>query len=276
MIAKSTLQARMEQIKHKILVLSGKGGVGKSTVSTQLAMVLAAQGHKVGVLDVDICGPSVPLMLGVEDKEIVQCSEGWVPVYADAEQRLSVMSIGFLLKNKTDPVIFRGPKKNAMIKQFLEDVYWGSLDYLVVDCPPGTSDEHLAVLESLRDCQPDGAVLVTTPQGVALDDVRKEINFSRKLGCPVLGLIENMSGFVCPHCSECTPIFMSGGGETLAEEFGIPFLGKIPIEPQLGSCGEQGKMYAEVYPESQVAKALQTIVHGICEQTEANMEVDGE
>jgi len=215
---------------------------------------------KVGILDVDICGPSVPLLLGVENKEILQCSEGWVPVFADDEQRLSVMSIGFLLKGRDDAVIFRGPKKTAMIRQFLQDVYWGSLDYLVVDCPPGTSDEHISMLENLRDCDPDGAILVTTPQGVALDDVRKEISFCRKSGLNVLGLVENMSGFVCPHCADCTPIFSSGGGEALAGEFAIPFLGRIPIYPQLGSCAEKGQNFTQSFPETPVTSAVTTIV----------------
>merc|ERR1711939_233571 len=161
-----TLQQRMSAIKHKILVLSGKGGVGKSTLATQLAQLLVAEGQTVGLLDIDICGPSVPLLLGLEDREVLQCSEGWVPVFADAEKRLAVMSIAFLLKGRDDAVIFRGPKKTAMIRQFLQDVYWGSLDYLIVDSPPGTSDEHISMLESLRDCEPDGAVLVTTPQAV--------------------------------------------------------------------------------------------------------------
>lgn len=225
-----------------------------------------------GILDVDICGPSVPLLLGLEGRDIMQCSEGWVPVFADQEQRLAVMSIGFLLKGRDDAVIFRGPKKTAMIRQFLQDVYWGELDYLVVDCPPGTSDEHISMLENLRDCHPDGAVLVTTPQAVALDDVRKEISFCRKSSLNVLGLIENMSGFVCPHCDECTPIFSAGGGARLSEEFGIPFLGTIPIYPDLGTLTAEGKNFTQACPDTPVTAAVDKIVSGIRKQCDRHEE----
>ncbi|KAI8080991.1 cytosolic Fe-S cluster assembly factor CFD1 [Thamnidium elegans] len=188
-------------IKNIVLVLSGKGGVGKSSVTTQLALSLVDQGKKVGVLDIDLTGPSIPRMLGLDGMKVHQASQGWVPVYADANQRLSCMSIGFLLTNKNDSVVWRGPKKNAMIKQFLQDVYWGELDYLLIDTPPGTSDEHIGIVEYLKEFNPDGAVIVTTPQGVAIADVRKEISFCNKVKLPILGVVENMSGFVCPHCS---------------------------------------------------------------------------
>ncbi|CAO3666133.1 unnamed protein product [Rhizopus stolonifer] len=194
-------------IKHIVLVLSGKGGVGKSSVTTQLALGLVHQGKKVGVLDIDLTGPSIPRMLGLDGKKIHQASQGWIPVYADENQRLSCMSIGFLLQSKNDSVVWRGPKKNAMIKQFLQDVYWGELDYLLIDTPPGTSDEHISVVEYLKSCNPDGAVIVTTPQAVAIADVRKEISFCRKVNMPILGVVENMSGYVCPHCAVCLNIF---------------------------------------------------------------------
>ncbi|KAL6054127.1 Nucleotide-binding protein 2 [Balamuthia mandrillaris] len=254
------LVERMGQIKHKVLVLSGKGGVGKSTVSAQLAMALAKAGKKVGLLDVDLCGPSVPKLVGLEDKGVHKSSEGWVPVYADKEQRLSVMSIGFLVEDKNAPVVWRGPKKNAVIKQFLEDVYWGPLDYLVVDTPPGTSDEHISITEFLGNFNPDGAVIVTTPQGVSLTDVRKEISFCRKINLPVLGVIENMSGFVCPCCQEVTNIFSKGGGEAMAADLKVPFLGRVPLDPNLTTCGEQGKCFLEEHPQSPSLQALQSFV----------------
>lgn len=225
--------ANLAKVKHIILVLSGKGGVGKSTVTVQLAYALREAGKRVGILDIDLCGPSIPVLLNLENQEIHQCENGWVPVYTDKEQRLGVMSIAFLLANSSDPVVWRGPKKNSMIKQFLTDVYWQDIDYLIIDTPPGTSDEHISVVENIQPWNPDGAILVTTPQGVAIGDVRREIAFCRKTGVNILGLIENMSGFVCPTCSECTNIFSSGGGEALANHSKINFLGRIPIDPKM-------------------------------------------
>ncbi|KAK9374595.1 P-loop containing nucleoside triphosphate hydrolase protein [Lipomyces chichibuensis] len=222
----------LSQIRHIVLVLSGKGGVGKSSITTQLALSLVQLGHSVGVLDIDLTGPSLPRMFGLESKKIHQSSQGWVPVYTDASKRLCVMSIGFLLKDRGDSVVWRGPKKSAMIRQFVRDVVWGELDYLLIDTPPGTSDEHIAIAEQLRDAKPDGAVLVTTPQAVATADVRKELSFCRKVGFDVLGVVENMSGFICPHCAECSHIFSKGGGEELAKQYDVPFLGAVPIDPQ--------------------------------------------
>lgn len=225
--------ANLSKVKHIILVLSGKGGVGKSTVTVQLAYALKQAGKRVGILDVDLCGPSIPVLLNLEKHEIHQCADGWVPVYTDQDQQLGVMSIAFLLHNNTDPIVWRGPKKNAMIKQFLTDVYWQDLDYLIIDTPPGTSDEHISVVENIQEWKPDGAILVTTPQGVAIGDVRREISFCKKTGVKILGLIENMSGFVCPTCSDCTNIFSSGGGEKLAAHADIKFLGRVPIDPKV-------------------------------------------
>ncbi|XP_076461202.1 cytosolic Fe-S cluster assembly factor NUBP2 homolog [Babylonia areolata] len=226
---------RLQSVQHVIVVLSGKGGVGKSTVAVQLAIALKNKNKKVGLLDVDLCGPSIPKMFNLEDKSIHQCSEGWLPVYVDSEQNLGVMSIGFLLENNTEAIIWRGPKKTAMIRQFLSDVHWQDTEYLIIDTPPGTSDEHISVMENLRAFNPDGAILVTTPQAVAVGDVRRELTFCRKTGIPVIGIIENMSGYKCPHCSECTNIFSSGGGEALAKEAGVQFLGCIPIDNKLSS-----------------------------------------
>ncbi|XP_074648204.1 cytosolic Fe-S cluster assembly factor NUBP2 homolog [Tubulanus polymorphus] len=259
----------LSNIKHVILVLSGKGGVGKSTVSTQLALGLKDAGFKVGLLDVDLCGPSIPRMLNLENHDIHQCPEGWVPVYVDQEQRLSVMSIGFMV-SKDDAVVWRGPKKNGMIKQFFNDVFWGDLDYLIVDTPPGTSDEHITVVENMKQFLPKGAVLVTTPQAVSVGDVRREITFCKKTGIPILGVIENMSGFVCPHCTECTNVFSKGGGESLAKQTGVPFLGCIPLDPQLTRSLEEGKSFVDLFPNSSTRNSIIEIINAITESCTQN------
>ncbi|KAK2178176.1 hypothetical protein NP493_556g00056 [Ridgeia piscesae] len=258
----------LSSVKHIIVILSGKGGVGKSTVATQLALALRNEGNKVGLLDVDICGPSIPKMLNLQDKEVFQCSDGWVPVFVDKEQTLGVMSIGFLLHSSSDAIVWRGPKKNAMIKQFLRDVYWRQLDYLIIDTPPGTSDEHLSVVENIRQYNPDGAVLVTTPQAVSTGDVRREATFCKKTGIPVIGLVENMSGFVCPHCSECSNVFSKGGGEALAAQLDVPFLGCIPLDPQLTQSLEDGKNFLDLFPESATRTAVQKVTTAILEQVQ--------
>ncbi|PVU87467.1 hypothetical protein BB561_006315 [Smittium simulii] len=219
-MAGSTDFPGLEKVKHIVLVLSGKGGVGKSSVSVQLAVALKELGNKVGILDLDLCGPSIPRMLGVEKSKIHQASSGWVPVYITPDRNFSVMSIGFLLPDKNSSVVWRGPKKS-------------DLDYLIIDTPPGTSDEHLSVVENLQALKLDGAILVTTPQAVSLVDVRKELNFCHQVKLPVLGLVENMSGYVCTNCKECTNIFSSGGGKKLAEEFKLNFFGSVPIDPSL-------------------------------------------
>ncbi|PWN45139.1 P-loop containing nucleoside triphosphate hydrolase protein [Ceraceosorus guamensis] len=230
---------RLQNVKNLIIVLSGKGGVGKSSVTSQLALSLASQSdpitglrNKVGVLDVDLTGPSIPRMLGLDGQAVRQSSDGWVPVYADREQSLAVMSVGFLLRSKNDSVVWRGPKKNAMIKQFLGDVRWGPLDYLILDTPPGTSDEHISLLEYLHHFNPS-AIMVTTPQALSLADNLRSLDFTKKVNLPLLGLVENMSGYVCPHCTECTNVWGKGGGEALAGREGLRFLGRIPIDPGL-------------------------------------------
>ncbi|KAI7849249.1 cytosolic Fe-S cluster assembly factor CFD1 [Circinella umbellata] len=256
-------------VKHIVLVLSGKGGVGKSSVTTQLALSLVEKGHKVGIMDVDLTGPSIPRMLGLDGHQVHQSSKGWVPVYADDKQSLACMSIGFLLSNKNDSVVWRGPKKTAMIKQFLQDVCWGELDYLLIDTPPGTSDEHIATIENLKEYSPDGAVVVTTPQGVAISDVRKELSFCKKVKLPVLGVVENMSGFVCPHCTECTNIFASGGGEAMANEYGIEFLGRVPIDPEFTTMVEtdgEGS-YVKSFEKSNLFPIFKTISKRVVELT---------
>ncbi|XP_064620947.1 cytosolic Fe-S cluster assembly factor NUBP2 homolog [Lineus longissimus] len=256
----------LASVKHVILVLSGKGGVGKSTFATQLVLGLKQAGKKVGILDVDLCGPSIPRMFNVENQDVHQCPDGWVPVFADKDQQVGVMSIGFLLSSKDEAVIWRGPKKNAMIKQFIEDVYWRDLDYLVIDTPPGTSDEHITVVENIKKCNPDGAILVTTPQAVAVGDVRRELTFCKKTRIPVIGIVENMSGFVCSHCSECTNVFSKGGGELLAEQGKVPFLGCIPLDPQLTQSLEDGKSFIDLFPQSSTRQAIVDIVEKILQR----------
>ncbi|XP_072385888.1 cytosolic Fe-S cluster assembly factor Nubp2 homolog [Diabrotica undecimpunctata] len=251
----------LDSVKHIILVLSGKGGVGKSTVSTQLSLVLTEKGYKVGILDIDLCGPSIPYLLQLEGKDVHQANEGWIPVFFDNNQNLAVMSIGFLLNDRNSSIVWRGPKKTSMVKQFLTDVCWGDLDYLIIDTPPGTSDEHITVMETLKTVKCDGAIIVTTPQQVSIEDVRKEITFSKKTGIPILGLIENMSGFVCPHCSDCTNIFSKGGGESLAELTEIPLLGTLPIDPQVGEL--LGKCCIKEFPDSPLSKEFNNIVNKI-------------
>ena len=214
------IRHRMSQIKHKILVLSGKGGVGKSTVAANMAVSLSLTGKNVGLLDIDIHGPSIPKILNLEDKKLMALGDAIMPVPVSAN--LVVMSIGFMLQDRDNPVIWRGPMKYQMIKQFLKDVQWGRLDYLIIDSPPGTGDEPLSVIQLLE--KPDGAVIVTTPQQLALSDVRKGVSFCRSLNLPVIGVIENMSGFICPKCRGKTDIFKSGGGENMALEMNIPFL----------------------------------------------------
>lgn len=230
---------RLQNVKHIIIVLSGKGGVGKSSVSVQLALSLYSlpSSPRVGILDTDLTGPSIPRMLGIETNPVHQSSDGWVPVFADGSSaRLACMSVGFLLKRRDDSVVWRGPKKNAMIRQFLSDVRWGDLDFLVIDTPPGTSDEHLSLMEHLAPLQSLSrlsSVIVTTPQIVALSDTMKCVSFTRTVSLPIVGLIENMSGYACPCCGEITNVFSTGGGEAMANREGLTFLGALPIDTQL-------------------------------------------
>ncbi|KAJ6575342.1 cytosolic Fe-S cluster assembling factor CFD1 [Mycena capillaripes] len=237
--AETPVSRRLQSVKHIIIVLSGKGGVGKSSVSTQLALNLyhSTPTARVGILDVDLTGPSIPRMLGLDGHGVHQSSDGWVPVYADgAAARLACMSVGFLLKNKGDSVVWRGPKKNGMIRQFLSDVRWGDLDYLVIDTPPGTSDEHLSLLEHMAPVHSRlSSVIVTTPQAVALMDAMKCLSFTRAVNLPVLGLIENMSGYVCPCCGEISNVFSTGGGAEMARREGLKFLGSLPVDTELVS-----------------------------------------
>jgi Mrp family chromosome partitioning ATPase len=252
------LERRMCQIGMKLLVMSGKGGVGKSTVAANLAASLALAGKMVGLLDVDIHGPSIPKLMGLEHTHLVAHGQAIVPIEIG---NLKVMSIGFLLASAADAVIWRGPMKYGVIRQFLKDVEWGPLDYLVIDAPPGTGDEPLSVAQLIG--QPAGAILVTTPQDLAVADVRRSVSFCEKVSLPVVGIIENMSGLVCPHCGGQIELFKKGGGESLACEMAIPFLGSIPIDPQIVQCGDSGTPYANRFAESPAAKSFATIVDHI-------------
>lgn len=264
----------LSQIKHIILVLSGKGGVGKSSVTTQTALTLCNMGYKVGVLDIDLTGPSLPRMFGLEKKSILQSKDGWLPVSLPVPEgsngSLSVISLGFLLDDRGNSVVWRGPKKTAMVKQFITDVAWGELDYLIIDTPPGTSDEHISLAEQLRWSKPDGAIIVTTPQSVAVADVKKEINFCKKVEINILGIVENMSGFVCPHCAACTNIFSRGGGERLANQYSVPYLGNIPIDPKfvemIESQSSSNVPLSDMYQKSSLFKVFQPILRKILDQ----------
>ncbi|KAL9608543.1 MAG: hypothetical protein Q9167_006636 [Letrouitia subvulpina] len=300
----------LDNVKHIVLILSGKGGVGKSSITTQLALSLCLAGHSVGVLDVDLTGPSIPRLLGLESAKITQAPGGWLPVEVHASQTLPppptrapspnscenglsaqnedassassappssptpqptttktngtpatqrigslhAISLGFLLPSRSSAVVWRGPKKTAMIRQFMSDVLWPPLDYLLIDTPPGTSDEHISLAETLlvppsaatsgsasSKAKLAGAVVVTTPQAVAVSDVRKELGFCKKVGIEVLGVVENMSGYVCECCGVGTNLFGKGGGEVMAGEFGVRFLGRVPVDGQWGVLVEEGR-----------------------------------
>jgi Mrp family chromosome partitioning ATPase len=256
------LESRLCRVKHKIVVLSGKGGVGKSTIAVNLAAGLKAMGLKTGLLDVDVHGPSIPTMLGLENKALIGTKEGLVPLEVNG---LKVISAGFLLKSQDDAVIWRGPMKANVIRQFLQDVIWGELDLLVIDSPPGTGDEPLSVCQLINNL--DGAVIVTTPQRVSAVDVRKSITFCRQLKVPVLGLVENMSGFACPKCKEISPIFGSGGGQRIAVDMGVPFLGAIPIDPRVAAAGDMGQVPIELDTCATAAQPMQTIIKTLATMT---------
>jgi len=257
------LERNLCQIDNKILVMSGKGGVGKSTTALNLALALAKEGKAVGLLDVDLHGPSLPTMLGMADQRPYATQEGIIPLEA---QGLRVMSIGFLLEQSDQAMIMRGPMKHGAIQQFLADVVWGPLDVLVIDCPPGTGDEPLSAAQLMGPGS--STVIVTTPQDVALVDVEKSISFSRQLKINILGIIENMAGFVCPHCEEVTDLFGRGGGEKLADKMEIPFLGRIPLDPRMVAAGDSGKPFVIEHPDTEAARALQNVARTAIEKLE--------
>lgn len=246
------LQANLCNIKHVFFVLSGKGGVGKSTVAANLTLTLGMNGFHVGLLDIDLHGPSIPTLLGLTEAKAMTVEGMIQPIQLSS--MVKAMSIAFLLKGSDDAVIWRGPMKAGVIEQLLADVRWGPLDALVVDCPPGTGDEPLSIVQTVG--RADGAIIVTTPQQVATADVRRSISFCHQLELPVLGVIENMAGFVCPHCDKVTEIFKAGGGEAMAADMGVPYLGRIPIDPELVNCGDQGIPYVQKFAERPAAKAF--------------------
>jgi Mrp family chromosome partitioning ATPase/predicted Fe-Mo cluster-binding NifX family protein len=250
------LQERMKSIRHKILILSGKGGVGKSTVAANLAVTLARDGQKVGLLDVDIHGPSIPKLMGIMG-QVPQMGEKTITPVKVGE-RLYVMSMGSLLQHQDLAVIWRGPLKMGAIKQFLKDVEWGELDFLIIDSPPGTGDEPLSVAQLIPDL--NGAILVTSPQDLSVLDVRKTVTFCRQLRMPVLGVIENMSGLICPHCGQEIDVFKKGGGERMALEMNLPFLGRIPIDPQVVEASDAGLSFVSEHPDSPTATAFEEAV----------------
>ena len=246
------IKQNIKHIKHQILVLSGKGGVGKSSIAVNLAVWLSMQGKKVGLLDVDIHGPSIPKLLNLEGSKLQGVENKIEPiVYSDT---LKVMSIGFLIQDENAALIWRGPMKHNVIKQFVSEVSWGDLDYLIVDCPPGTGDEPLSIVQLLGKA--DGGVVVTTPQQLAVTDVKKCITFCKQLNLPVLGIIENMDGFVCPHCNQKTDIFQGDGGRQMAKDFDVPFLGSIPIDPNMVPAADLGKPFIYFNNQSPTAQAL--------------------
>lgn len=252
--ARQLLSLKMCKIKHKILVLSGKGGVGKSTVAANIAVALSKEGKKVGLLDADIHGPSIPTIFGLQNATISPSTRDNSIPPVQITENLKAISVGFLLQNQDDALIMRGPMKMGIIQQFLKDVEWGELDYLIADLPPGTGDEPLSMCQLINDV--DGAVVVTTPQEVALADVRKSINFCHKLNLPVLGVVENMSGFVCPKCGDITNIFKQGGAEKMCGDMDVPFAGRIPLTADIVEAGDSGLLAADIPGINEIFKPV--------------------
>jgi len=250
------LEERMSRIKYKLIVISGKGGVGKSTVAVNLAYGLAVKGNKVGILDVDIHGPNIAKMLGIEGKRLVGSDSGIESM--EVLPNLKAVSIALLFENQDQPIIWRGPLKMIIVKQFLADVNWGDLDYLIVDSPPGTGDEPLSACQLIPNIS--GAIVVTTPQDVAILDSRKSVLFAKELKVPVIGIIENMSGFLCLHCKKEIDLFGTGGAEKSAHELKVPFLGRIPVEPEMVKFGDSGQPFIHFKSQTQTADIMNEIV----------------
>ena len=255
------LSRRMKKIKHKIAIISGKGGVGKSTIAANLAMAFAAKGHenKIGILDADITGPCIPKILGVRNQKLLGGPPGLFP--ATGPYGMKVASMDFLLPTDESPVIWRGPLKMRAIQQFLSDIVWGDLDFLFIDLPPGTGDEPLSVMQLLPEL--DGVIIVTIPSEVSQMVVKKAVTFSRQLKIPIIGILENMSGFVCPHCGEQTAIFSVGGGEKISKDLSVPYLGKIPIDPEICQDSDKGVSFIVAHPNSTASKEFAKIVEKI-------------
>lgn len=255
------ISSSLGRIKNKILVMSGKGGVGKSTVSVNLALGLAQRGYKVGLMDVDLHGPDICRMLNLtsrlQDADVKK--DGLLPPMQYGEN-LKVISLEYMMEDRDDPIIWRGPMKVQAIRQFIADMDWGTLDYLIIDAPPGTGDEPLTVAQTIPDAC---AIVVTTPQQIALADVRKSLNFCKQLEMEVVGMVENMSGFVCPNCSETVEIFKSGGGEKTAADFNLRFLGKVPIDPRVVAGGDDGAPYLSSDNDSPATAAFKQVVDNV-------------
>ena len=258
------LRSRMTKIRHKIAVISGKGGVGKSLVTVNLAMALAIKGRngRVGVLDADIHGPCVPKMLGLKGVRLQSGPPGIFPALGPLNMK--VVSMAFLLPSDDSPVIWRGPLKMGAIRQFLSEISWGNLDYLLIDLPPGTGDESLSVLQLLPEME--GVIIVTIPSEVSQDVVKKAVSFARKMGVPILGIVENMSGMLCPHCGETIEVFSKGGGERVAEEMDVEFLGSIPLDPRISADSDEGTPFIVSHPDSTASKEFMRIVEKIEEK----------
>ncbi|VEN73863.1 Iron-sulfur cluster carrier protein [Candidatus Desulfarcum epimagneticum] len=259
---KESVQNSLAKIKNKLIVMSGKGGVGKTSSSVNLAMALAAMKRDVGIMDVDLHGPDIPRMMGLSGMMDLSPKKKLKPIrYSD---RLGAVSIESLTASKDEAIIWRGPIKYSAIQQFIGDVEWGDLDDLIIDAPPGTGDEPLTVAQTIKDAK---AIIVTTPQEVSLADVRKSINFCKTVNMEIFGLIENMSGFTCPHCDKTVDLFGKGGGEKTASDAGIPFLGSIPFDLNVVACGDAGVSLSDRHPDSPVAKAFEDIAKKIVERT---------
>jgi len=264
------LEQKLAKIKHKIAIISGKGGVGKSTVTANLAMAFAMQGNSVGVLDADIHGPCIPKMLGLKGQTLKGGPYGeLLPV--TGRLGIKVASMDFLLKNDETPVIWRGPLKMRLIEQFLSDIAWGELDYLFVDLPPGTGDEPLSVMQLIPDM--DGVVIVTMPSEVSEAVVKKSVTFAKQIGVPVIGIIENLSGFVCPDCGKKVDIFKSGGGQRIAQSLAVPYLGNIPIDPKVCDNADEGVSFLAENPSLPTAKAFNEIVAKIKQFLEQSAQI---
>ena len=257
------LKEKMAKIKHPLIVMSGKGGVGKTTVAVNLAYALSLTGKSVGILDIDLHGPNIAKMLGIENQSISALEFGIEPV--EVSKNLKAVSIALSGYNPDQPIIWRGPAKAAVIRQFLSDVNWGDLDYLVIDSPPGTGDEPLSACQLIPNVS--GIIIVTTPQDVAILDARKSVLFAREIKIPVVGVIENMSGFICPHCHVETDIFKKGGGEKAAQELKVPFLGRVPFQPEFVEFGDKGTPFVSFQEKSKSAEAFMSIVDKIKEFT---------